>query len=75
MAQASEIDEYGFKRCPEEMRFLEENHQFFTKLTKQLMSWEALNNRTNPFFKSTMLKNFIRKGQYRKKKFFISHLM
>ncbi|XP_070491954.1 growth hormone-regulated TBC protein 1-A [Chironomus tepperi] len=62
MAQASEIDEYGFKRCPEEMRFIEENQEFFTKLTKQLMAWEALNSRTNPLFKSTMLKNFIRKG-------------
>ena len=64
MAQASEIDEYGFKRCPEEMRFIEENKEFFTKLTKPLMAWEALNNRRNPLFKSTLLKNFIRKGQY-----------
>lgn len=63
MAQASEIDEYGFKRCTEEMRFIEENQEFYTKLTKQLIAWEALNSRTNPFFKSTMLKNFIRKGQ------------
>lgn len=61
MALISDIDEYGFKRSEEEIRYLETNQQHFTKLTNQLIKWNSL-NRSNPLFKSIVLKTFIRKG-------------
>lgn len=65
MALISDIDEYGFKRSEEEIKFIEQNEDYFKKLTNQLIAWNSLQSssyKNNFLFRNISFKKFIRKG-------------
>ena len=64
MALINDIDEYGFKRSEEEIKYLNES-EHFAKITKRQIEWNNFNSSTiknNVLFRSYNLKKIIRKG-------------
>jgi hypothetical protein len=67
MALISDIDEYGFRRSEEEIKFLSESDDYFEQITKQQLNFDTFNKgtlslRNNILTRSYMLKKYIRKG-------------
>lgn len=66
MALISDVDEYGFKRSEEEIKFLAESEHHFKKITQNQMEWNNFTNstiRNSVFLRNYSLKRFIRKGK------------
>lgn len=65
MALINDIDEYGFRRSEEEIKYLNES-EHFSKITKRQIEWRNFGNstiRNNVLFRSYNLKKIIRKGK------------
>jgi hypothetical protein len=65
MAQISETDSYGFKRCEEEIKYLSEDSEYYHKITKREIQWKNFQESAykNSFlFRDYTLKRLIRKG-------------
>lgn len=68
----SDVDEFGFRRSEEEIKFLQANATiYFTKLSKNSAEWASFNAsyRNSPLLRNFTMKRLIRKGNY----FFVMH--
>lgn len=67
MSLISDIDEYGFKRSEEEIKYLSEATEYYTKITKQQIEWKNFQQSAykNSFlFRDFNLKRMIRRGKH-----------
>ena len=65
MSLISEIDEYGFKRSDQEIKFLSEQSDYFNVFTRRQIKWNNFESsfRNNFLLRNFTLKKFIRKGK------------
>lgn len=69
MSLISDIDEYGFKRSDEEIKFLSENSdEYFAKITKRQIEFSHFGSsfKNNFLLRDYTLKRFIRKGMLKR---------